>query len=73
MVAHLRKAMGYLWCMTEEPLSAYRAWRIFRRLLAEVVERHGDLDLAGIPTEAPRPPGWNDELEVMMRRAFPRS
>ncbi|OQV06017.1 Fungal specific transcription factor domain-containing protein [Cladophialophora immunda] len=73
IVTSLRKAMGYLWCMTEMSLSAYRAWRIFRQLLTEVMGRHDDLDLTDIPTEAAPPPGWNDALEAVTTRAFPGS
>ncbi|KAJ9611217.1 hypothetical protein H2200_004400 [Cladophialophora chaetospira] len=72
LVQYLRKAMGYLWCMTEGSLSAYRAWRIFRQLLTEVLERHEELDMTDIPTEARLPPGWNDELEKATVKAFAR-
>jgi hypothetical protein len=40
VVNYLRKAVAYLWRMTENSLSAYRAWRIFRRLLSAVSERY---------------------------------
>ena len=66
----LRKAFGYLWCMTEGSLSAYRAWRIFRQLLTELEERHGDLNLRDIPTEALAPDGWNEEFEELTARAL---
>lgn len=72
VVGYLRKAMAYLYCMTEASLSAYRAWRIFRQLLAEVVRRHDDLDFVDIPGEAPRPPGWTEEHEFALGRALAR-
>ena len=70
VVNYLRKAMAYLWCMTENSLSAYRAWRIFRRLLSAVSERYDDLDVADIPEEAPQPPGWEKEDEERITHAF---
>ncbi len=72
LVQYLRKAMGYLWCMTEGSLSAYRAWRIFRQLLTEVLERHEEIDLTDVPMDAAPPPGWNDELEAVTTKAFRR-
>ncbi|KIW75157.1 hypothetical protein Z517_11929 [Fonsecaea pedrosoi CBS 271.37] len=69
VVTYLRKAMSYLWCMSEGSLSCYRAWRIFRQLLTEVMERH-EYDLADIPAEAPPPPRWNEELEDLTVKAF---
>jgi len=68
----LRKAMSYLWCMTEGSLSAYRAWRTFRQLLTEVLDRQEDLDLSDIPTEAVPPPEWNHVLEAVTTRALSR-
>ncbi|EXJ60048.1 hypothetical protein A1O7_04197 [Cladophialophora yegresii CBS 114405] len=70
LVTYVRKAMGYLWCMTEGSLSAYRAWRILHQLLTEVSMRHEDLDLTDIPTQAPPPAGWNDHLEEATVQAF---
>ncbi|KIY03019.1 uncharacterized protein Z520_01485 [Fonsecaea multimorphosa CBS 102226] len=70
VVTYLRKAMAYLWCMSGGSLSCYRAWRIFRQLLTEIIERHEELDLADVPEEAAPPPGWNDELEELTVKAF---
>jgi hypothetical protein len=53
--------------MTENSLSAYRAWRIFRRLLSAVSERYDDLDVADIPEE---PSGWEKEDEERITHAF---
>jgi len=72
VVTYLRKAMGDIWCLKECSLSAYRAWRIFRQLLTEVMQRQEDLDLTNIPTEAPSPVGWNDELEAITIMAYHR-
>ena len=73
LVTYLRKAMGYLWCMTEGSLSAYRAWRLFRQLLTEVLERHDEIDLADIPMDAVLPPGWNENHEAVTTKAFARA
>ncbi|OCT47859.1 fungal specific transcription factor domain-containing protein [Cladophialophora carrionii] len=73
LATYLRKAMGYLWCLTEGSLSAYRAWRIFRQLLTEVSQRYEDLDLTDIPTDAQPPPTWNEEYEEATRNAFSNS
>lgn len=67
---HLRKAMAYLWCMTEGSLSAYRAWRIFRQLLSEVMHRYEYPGLEDIPEYAAQPHGWCEEHEMDVRRAF---
>ena len=72
IVSSLRKAMGYLWCMTEDSLSAYRAWVVFRHLLTEGLQRQEEWDLTDIPTEAVTPPGWNHALEAATTRAFSR-
>jgi hypothetical protein len=70
VVNSLRKAMAYLWRMTKTSLSAYRAWRIFRRLLSAVSERYEDLDVADIPEAAPKPPGWDEEDEESVTSTF---
>ncbi|KIW28114.1 hypothetical protein, variant [Cladophialophora immunda] len=70
VVMYLRKAMSYLWCMSEGSLSCHRAWRIFRQLLTEVLERHEELDMMDVPAEAPPPPRWNDKLEELTVKAF---
>ncbi|EXJ73520.1 uncharacterized protein A1O5_03281 [Cladophialophora psammophila CBS 110553] len=70
VVTYLRKAMAYLWCMSNNSLSCYRAWRIFRQLLTEVMERHDDLDMTDVPSEAPPPATWNEELEKLTVKSF---
>jgi len=72
IVTSLRKAMSYLWCMAETSLSAYRALRIFRQLLTEVMERNENLDMTDMPTEAVPPPGWNHVFEAVTMRALCR-
>jgi hypothetical protein len=70
LAIYVRKSMEYLWCVADGSLSAYRAWRLFRQLLSEVMQRHGDLDLGDIPTEATPPLNWNDDHEAMTVKAF---
>lgn len=70
VINYLRKAMAYIWCMTGTSLSAYRAWRIFRRLLTAILERHDDYDTVDIPEEASQPPGWTEQNEAAVQRHF---
>ena len=67
LVSYLRKGMAYLWCMTEGSGSAYKAWRIFRKLLTDVALKFDDLGIADIPEEAIPPPTWkkSDEDSLM--------
>ncbi|KIW28891.1 uncharacterized protein PV07_04746 [Cladophialophora immunda] len=67
---NIRKAMAYLWCMTEDSLSAFHAWRIFRLLLSEISCKYEDLSFADIPEEAPQPIGWTIESELSFSRAL---
>ncbi|KAL2441617.1 Transcription regulator galc [Exophiala dermatitidis] len=64
---HLRKGMAYVWCLAECSLSAYRAWRIFRRLLSDLQDKHPAFDMVDIPLEAPRPAEWSKEHEAALR------
>ncbi|KAK5188956.1 hypothetical protein LTR92_011048 [Exophiala xenobiotica] len=66
----MRKAMSYIWCMTSESLSAYRAWRIFRQLLSAILHKHEHYGTVDIPEEAPRPKGWTETEETTIRRSF---
>lgn len=63
VVHYLRKAMAYLWCMTEDSCSAYRAWGILRKLLSDVAERYEDFYVGDIPLEARQPDGWTEDAE----------
>jgi hypothetical protein len=69
MKPRIRKAMNYLWCMTAGSLSAYKAWRIFRRLLVALEERHAGFEMADLPREAYVPVGWTAEDEKAMAKA----
>ena len=67
---YLRKAMAYLWCMTEGSPSAYRAWRIFRRVLTDVSRRYEDLNVADIPEQARVPERWTAADEELLDDTF---
>ncbi|KAK5188665.1 hypothetical protein LTR96_011517 [Exophiala xenobiotica] len=66
----MRKAMTYIWCMTSESLSAYRAWRIFRQLLSTILNKHEHYGTVDLPEEAPPPKGWTQKEETAIRRSF---
>ncbi|KIW09678.1 hypothetical protein PV08_12065 [Exophiala spinifera] len=66
LVESVTKAMQYLHCMAGASLSAYRAWNIFRTLLTEVSRRYHNMDLSGVAQDAPRPPGWTEELDKVV-------
>jgi hypothetical protein len=70
IMSYLRKAMGYVWCLTEMSLSAYRAWKILRQLLSDVLQQHDDWEILDIPEEAPRPSGWTEEHESAIRESL---
>lgn len=67
---YLRKAMAYLWCMTEGSPSAYRAWRIYRRVLTDVSRHYEDLNVADIPEQARVPERWTMEDEELLEETF---
>jgi hypothetical protein len=70
VVDYLRKAMAYIWCMTQESLSAYRAWRLFRNLLSFIQEEDDQYHAVDIPQYAPVPTGWTDEHEVAINKTL---
>jgi hypothetical protein len=70
VVDYLRKAMAYIWCMTQESLSAYRAWRLFRNLLSSIQEENDQYHAVDIPQHAPVPKGWTDEHEAAIKTSF---
>jgi hypothetical protein len=67
LTPHIRKAMGYLWCLSNGSLSSYKAWRIFRHLLASLSSRVDNFDISDIPTKAYIPKGWTEaEEDILM-------
>jgi hypothetical protein len=68
LVNYLRKAMAYIWCMSESSLSAYQAWRTFRHVFSEMVQRHEEFNAVDIPDEAPQPAGWTEEHEMLFQQ-----
>lgn len=63
VVRYLKKALRYLRHLSVGSLSAYRAWRIFRRLLSMLEAKHDNLGVEDIPMEAPKPLLWTEEAE----------
>ena len=69
MMDGLRKAMFYLHMMSRHSLSAFKAWRICRQLLADAGSKSGLVTL-DLPTDAPQPPGWNAAHEALLAKAL---
>ncbi len=63
---YMIKAMSYLQCLAPESRSSYRAWRTFRLLLSLVNGRVPTLNIADIPSEIYKPPGWRSTDEVQL-------
>ncbi len=70
VVNYLRKAMAYIWCMTQSSLSAYRAWRLFRNLLSCIQDQNDQYQAVDIPQFAPVPKGWTDAHEAAITMSF---
>lgn len=70
VVGYLRKAMAYIWCMTQGSLSAYRAWRLFRNLLSTIQDGNDQYHAVDIPLLAPVPKGWTEEHEAAISKSF---
>ena len=69
LTPHLRKAMSYLWCLTAQSLTAYKAWRIFRQMFFVLSSRLDNFDV-DIPMEAYMPDGWTESDEVTVVEAL---
>jgi hypothetical protein len=66
LTPYIKKAMSYLWCLTAGSLSSYKAWRIFRQMLAVLSFRIDDFDITGMALEAQLPMGWTDADEALL-------
>jgi hypothetical protein len=66
LTPHIHKAMSYLWILTAGSLSSYKAWRIFRQMLAALSFRIDDFSITGIALEAQVPIGWTDVDEALL-------
>ena len=67
LIPHVTKAMSYLWCLTSDSLSAYKAWRIYRRMLSVVSSRVDNFDITDIPINACVPQTWTLADETALR------
>lgn len=70
VVNYLRKAMFYIWCMTEVSPSAFRAWRMFRKLLSDIQENDDQYHAIDVPQKAPKPTNWTHEHEVAVMKTI---
>jgi hypothetical protein len=66
LTPHIRKAMAYLWCLSNGSLSSYKAWRIFRHMLASVSSRIDNFDISDIPMQTYLPKGWTEAEENIL-------
>lgn len=67
LTPHVTKAMSYLCCLTSKSLSAYKAWRIYRRMLSVVSSSVDKFDITDIPVNACVPQAWTLVDETALR------
>ena len=72
MLLDLKKAMAYLWVMSPNSLSAFKAWKIFRRLMTEATSKFG-IDVSDVPLVAPQPTGWSAADDAKLNKIFEES
>ena len=65
----LKKAISYLRMMSPASLSAYKAWRVCRQLMADATSRLG-IDTMSVPNDMPQPPGWTAAYEASLVKAL---
>lgn len=65
----LKKAISYLRMMSPASLSAYKAWRVCRQLMADATSRLG-IDTMSVPNDMPQPPGWTAAYETSLVKAL---
>ncbi|KIW11023.1 hypothetical protein PV08_10322 [Exophiala spinifera] len=70
VVNYLRKAMAYIWCLSQGSPSAYRAWRMCRKLLSDIQDNHDQYHAIDIPERAPKPANWTLEHEAAVMKTI---
>ena len=65
----LKKAISYLRMMSRASLSAYKAWKVCRQLMADATSRLG-IDTMDVPTEMVHPHGWTEAYETSLLQAL---
>ena len=65
----LKKAVAYLRMMSRASLSAYKAWRVCRQLMANSALRLG-IDTTDIPSDMAAPRGWTEAYEMLLVQAL---
>ena len=70
LIMAMRKALEYLWALSSGSKSAYKAWTMFRLLVAKVTQRYQFDMLLDVPQNAQKPQGWSDEDEQLLHRCL---
>ena len=65
----LKKAISYLRMMARASLSAYKAWRVCRQLMADSASKLG-IDTMDVPSDMPQPPGWTPAYEMSLAKSL---
>jgi hypothetical protein len=65
----LKKAISYLRMMSRASLSAYKAWRVCRQLMADSTSRLG-IDTMDVPSDMPPPRWWTGAYEASLIQAL---
>lgn len=63
----LKHALLYLYRMTSTSKSAYKAWRIFRKVLYKASIEFAGLDIDDVPIDAAQPPNWGEADEDSLK------
>ncbi|EXJ55351.1 hypothetical protein A1O7_08278 [Cladophialophora yegresii CBS 114405] len=66
LTPQIQKAMSYLWCLTANSKSSYKAWRIFRQMLLVLESRVDRFSVRGLQVEAHIPAGWTAIDEALL-------
>jgi hypothetical protein len=65
----LKKAIAYLRMISRASLSAYKAWRVCRQLMADSTLRLG-IDIMDVTSDMPPPHGWTEAHEAFLVQAL---
>ena len=65
----LKKAISYMRMMSRASLSAYKAWRVCRQLMADSTSRLG-IDTMDVPSDTLQPRGWTGAYETFLVQAL---
>jgi Fungal specific transcription factor domain len=68
ILADIGKVMAWLAAMAADSLSAWRSWKIFRKLALQAAAGVG-IEVT-IPDDIPKPPGWKPAYEQMLAQTL---